>query len=203
VTWTDERSLDESDLDPDPHRQFGTWLQDAITAGEPMPRAMALATTSREGMPSVRMVLVEDVDERGFTFQTNVDSPKARDLAAVPHAAATFFWPRLLRQVRITGSVSPLSRAEVAAYFDAAPPGIKVMLRASRQSQVIPDRATLERSFASALASAETGVPEDWGGFRLRVESIEFWQGRQNWLQDRLRYTRVPEGNWQIERLVP
>jgi len=149
------------------------------------------------------MVLIEDVDERGFAFQTNLDSPKARDLIAVPYAAAAFFWPRLLRQVRVTGSVSALSRAEVAAYFDAAPQGIKAMLRACRQSQVIPDRAALERSFAEALASEDTGVPDDWGGYRLRVESIEFWQGRQNWLQDRLRYTRTPEGSWRIERLVP
>jgi pyridoxamine 5'-phosphate oxidase len=203
MTWTDERSLDEADLDRDPHRQFGTWLQEAVDVGEAMPRAMALATTNREGLPSVRMVLIEDVDERGFAFQTNLDSPKARDLAAVPQAAAVFFWGRLLRQVRVTGPVSALSRDEVAAYFDVAPPGIRTMLRACRQSKVIPDRAALERSFAEALTSADTGVPEDWGGYRLRVQTIEFWQGRQNWLQDRLRYTRTADDAWRIERLVP
>jgi pyridoxamine 5'-phosphate oxidase len=203
VAWTDERSLDEADLEPDPHRQFAVWLRDAIDAGEPMPRAMALATTSRDGVPSVRMVLVEDVDPRGFVFQTNLDSPKAHDLAAVPHAAAAFFWPRLLRQVRASGPVAPLSRGEVAAYFALAPPGIKAMLHACRQSQVIPNRAALERSFAEALTSGDTRVPDDWGGYRLRVGSIEFWQGRQNWLQDRLRYTRNGGGGWRIERLVP
>jgi pyridoxamine 5'-phosphate oxidase len=204
VTWTDERTLSEADLDLDPHRQFRTWLQEAIDAGEPMPRAMALATVSREGLPSVRMVLVEDVDERGFAFQTNLASPKAQDLASLPYAAATFFWPSLVRQVRVTGSVQELSRAEVAAYFNAAPAGIQTMLRACRvQSQVISDRGWLERKFAEALASGDASLPDTWGGYRLKVDTIEFWQGRQNWLQDRLRYTRTAEGSWRIERLVP
>jgi pyridoxamine 5'-phosphate oxidase len=149
------------------------------------------------------MVLVDDVDERGFTFQTNLDSPKAHDLAAVPRAAAAFFWPGLLRQVRISGSVEPLSRDEVDAYFGAVPPGIQAMLRACRQSEVIPDRATLERSFAEALASPSDEVPAHWGGYRLKVDWAEFWQGRENWLQDRLRYVRGPDGGWRIQRLVP
>jgi pyridoxamine 5'-phosphate oxidase len=203
VTWSDERHLDEADLDADPHRQFEIWLHEAIAAGEPMPRAVALATTSRDGIPSVRMILVENVDVRGFTFQTNLESPKADDLAAVPYAAAVFFWPSLVRQVRVSGSVQPLSRSETAAYFAETPAPIQAMLRACRQSRVIPDRAALERSFLEALASSDSGVPEYWGGYRLRVASIEFWQGRQNWLQDRLRYTRQPGDSWLIERLVP
>lgn len=204
MTPTGERTLLESDLDPQPHRQFALWLREAVDAGEPMPRAMALATASGDGTPSVRMVLVEDVDERGFAFQTNTNSPKARDLAAVPRAAATFHWPRLLRQVRVSGPVVPLTRDEVAAYFAMAPAGIQTMLRACRQSEVIPDRAALERSFEQALASGAAGVPEDWGGYRLQVSWIEFWQGRNNWLQDRLRYTRLGDDvQWRIERLVP
>jgi pyridoxamine 5'-phosphate oxidase len=204
VSWSDERRLDEADLQPDPHRQFEIWLEEAVAAGEPMPRAMALATTSAAGMPSVRMILVEDIDQRGFAFQTNLESPKAADIAAVPHAGGVFFWPTLVRQVRISGSVESLSREEVAAYFAEAPPAIQAMLRACRQSQVIADRAALVRSFEEALASPDPRVPEYWGGYRLRVASIEFWQGRQNWLQDRLRYTRKPDGvSWLIERLAP
>src|SRR5216683_6749224 len=130
MTWNDERTLSEADLDADPHRQFQAWLQDAISAGETTPRAMALATVSPEGLPSVRMVLVEDVDARGFAFQTNLLSPKARDLAALPNAAATFFWSSLVRQVRVTGVVHELSRDEIAGYFNAAPAEIQAMLRA-------------------------------------------------------------------------
>jgi len=204
VSQSDERALDEADLDPDPQRQFLGWLQEAVDAGEAMPRAMALATTRPDGTPSVRMVLLEDVNERGFAFQTNLASPKAQDLAKRPVAAATFFWPTLVRQVRITGSVQPLTRDEVAAYFAAAPLGIQAMLRACRvQTDVIPDRAALEHSYKEALALPEIGLPDHWGGFRLRVKTIEFWQGRQNWLQDRLRYSRSSDATWRIERLVP
>jgi pyridoxamine 5'-phosphate oxidase len=114
-----------------------------------------------------------------------------------------FFWPRLVRQVRVTGSVSLLDRAEVAAYFSAAPSAIQAMIRACRQSTVIPDRATLERAYLAAMGSSSAeGVPAHWGGYRLHIDTIEFWQGRQNWLQDRLRYTRSGDG-WRIERLVP
>ena len=203
VTWQDERTLSESDLDADPHAQFRTWLREAVESGEPMPNAMAVATSSAEAEPSVRMILLEDVDERGFTFQTNIESPKARDLAAVPRAALAFFWPVLLRQVRITGTVEPLSREEVAAFYAAAPPAVQAMLQACRQGEVIPDRAALERAYAEAAASTTPRtVPNHWGGYRVTAETIEFWQGRQNWLQDRLRYTRQNDG-WRIERLVP
>ncbi len=202
VTGRDDLTLNEDALDAEPHRQFRTWLREATDAGEPMPNAMALATAGSDGVPSVRMVLLEDVDERGFAFQTNLESPKALDLAAVPHAALVFFWPRLLRQVRVTGGVEPLGRDEVAAYFSAAPSAIQTMIRACRQSEVIADRGELERAYANAQGSAEDGVPAYWGGYRLHVDTIEFWQGRQNRLQDRLRYTRTASA-WRIERLVP
>jgi pyridoxamine 5'-phosphate oxidase len=204
VSWPHELSLSEADLDPEPHRQFRIWLREAAEAGEPMPNAMALATAGAAGVPSVRMVLLEDVDERGLVFQTNIESPKALDIAAVPHVALVFFWPRLQRQVRVTGGVEPLSRDEVAAFFSATPSAIQAMLRACRQSHVIADRGELERAYAAALASAsqEEGVPAHWGGYRVQIETIEFWQARENWLQDRLRYTRAARA-WRIERLVP
>jgi pyridoxamine 5'-phosphate oxidase len=196
-------SLGEMDLDPDPHRQFQTWFQEAKDAGESLPGARAQATVSQDGLPAVRMMMLEDVDERGFAFQTNLDSPKAQHLAQLPRAALSFFWPLVLRQVRVSGSIEALSRDEVATYHGRLPPGVQAMLQACRQSHVIADRAELEAMYAAALASPVDGIPIDWGGYRLRVETIEFWQGRPNWLQDRLRYTRAKEGGWRIERLVP
>jgi pyridoxamine 5'-phosphate oxidase len=197
-----ERTLSESDLDPDPHRQFRAWLDEATASGEPMPTAMALATVGADGLPSLRMMLLEDVDDRGFVFQTNLESPKAQALEATPAAALAFFWPHLVRQVRVTGSVAPLSRDEMASYFARTPSDVQTMLRACRQSQVIANRSELERIYAESLASTDTGLPARWGGYRLHVLTIEFWQGRPHWLQDRLRYTRI-DGGWRIERLVP
>jgi pyridoxamine 5'-phosphate oxidase len=198
----DEPQLSENELEPEPHRQFHIWFEEAAAAGEPMPGAMALATVGLDGLPSLRMMQLEEADERGFAFQTNLESPKAAHLTALPHAALAFHWPLVRRQVRVTGTVSPLSRDEVAAYHARLPPGVHAMLRACRQSQVIADRAELERLYQAALASSEGGLPDHWGGYRLRTDTIEFWQGRQNWLQDRLRYTRTVDG-WRIERLVP
>jgi len=201
-----ERSLNERDLDADPLRQFQRWLGEAWQSGEPMANAMAVATTAPDGSPTVRMVLLTRADEQGFAFETNLDSPKARHVAAQPRAALLFFWPILLRQVRISGEVSRVPDEDVRASFQAAPPEIQAMIRACRQSQTIADRATLEQSWADALAEAPEGgapMPPDWGGFRVSLESIEFWQGRANRLQDRLRLTRRPDGSWLVERLIP
>lgn len=198
-----ERTLSESELDAEPHRQFERWLREASEAREPMPNAMALATADTGGAPSVRMVLIDSFDAEGFVFQTNLESPKALNVGVNPRAAGTFFWSHLVRQVRVSGSVEELSRDEAATYFEALPDGIRAMLRACRQGEVIPDRATLERQFAEALASAERGLPDHWGAFRLRPNWVEFFQARQNWLQDRLRYTRTAQDVWRIERLVP
>ncbi|MGI9146016.1 MAG: pyridoxamine 5'-phosphate oxidase [Chloroflexota bacterium] len=197
-----ERALRKSDLDADPHRQFRRWLEEARAAGANLPDAMALATVGSDGLPSLRMMLLEEVDERGFVFQTNLESPKAQALKVTPSAALAFFWPYALRQVRVTGTVAALARDEAKTYFARSPSNIQAMLRACRQSQVIADRAELERVYTAALASTDAGLPAHWGAFRLSVASIEFWQGRQNWLQDRLRYTRSDAG-WRIERLVP
>jgi pyridoxamine 5'-phosphate oxidase len=199
----DERTLSERELDPDPLRQFHKWFQEAVEAGELMPGAVALATVSVDGLPTVRMMMLEDVDERGFAFQTNLDSPKAQHLAHLPRAALAFFWPRLVRQVRVTGSIESLGRDQVAAYYDRLPSGVHTMLQACRQSQVIADRTELEALYAAARTAPQAGVPTDWGGYRLRVETIEFWQGRPNWLQDRLRFVRADGAGWRIERLVP
>jgi pyridoxamine 5'-phosphate oxidase len=168
---------------------------------------MAIATASADGVPAVRMVLLDRVDERGCIFQTNLDSPKAHDLASQPRAALAFWWPRLVRQVRVTGPVTRLSTEEVEKLFDATPPGIQAMLRACRQSEVIASRAVLEQRFATAVQEAAGGtplpMPNDWGGFCVGLETVEFWQGRPNRLQDRLRFSRNPEGGWRLERLMP
>src|SRR5262252_3592985 len=152
---TGELALLETDLDPYPHGQFERWLADAMGSGERMANAMNLSTVAADGTPSARMVLLEIVDGDGFVFQTNTESPKARDLAANPRAALTFFWPILLRQVRVAGTVERLPRSVVAALFAATPSPLQVMLRACRQSQVIADRGALERSYADALTSGD------------------------------------------------
>jgi pyridoxamine 5'-phosphate oxidase len=196
------RTFSKTDLDPDPHRQFLAWLQEAVDAGEPMPRAMALATTAPDGSPWVRMMLLEHVDERGFVFQTNLESPKARHLTSNAHAALVFFWPLPMRQVRVSGEIEPLSREEAGTYYEAEPSAIRAMINTCRQSEVIPDRAALDELFEQGLRSALESLPPHWGGYRLKVDSIEFWHGRPNWLQDRLRYSRSGSG-WRVERLIP
>lgn len=199
-----ERTLLEGEANADPFRQFHAWLRDATQAAEPLANAMALATIDTQtSTPSVRMVLLETLDERGFVFQTNRASPKAHDLSANPKVAATFFWPSFVRQVRLSGSVEELSREEAQRFFEPMPEDIKAMLRVCHQSEVIADRAALERAFAAAVADPDRTLPDHWGAYRLVPEWIEFFQGRQHWLQDRLRYTRGAHGGWSIERLVP
>ena len=198
-----ERSLDESGVAAEPLLQLIQWLNEASEAGEPFPHAMALATSGADGAPAVRMVLLDRLDEGGCFFQTNVASPKAQQLAANPRAALVFFWPRLLRQVRITGPVEQAPIDEVQRYFGAAPGAIQAMLQACRQGQVIGNRAELETAYAAALAEGSTAMPSDWGGFRVGLETVEFWQGRANRLQDRLRFSRRPDGRWNVLRLMP
>jgi pyridoxamine 5'-phosphate oxidase len=198
-----DRRLDERSVAAEPLLQLIEWLNEASEAGELLPNAMALATTAVDGTPAVRMVLLDRVDERGCVFQTNLASPKAQHLAANPRAALVFFWPRLLRQVRISGPVTQLPGDEVRHYFDAAPIGIQAMLRACRQGQVIGSRSDLEAAYAAALAESAGTMPSDWGGFRVGLETVEFWQGRADRLQDRLRFTQAADGRWTIARLMP
>jgi pyridoxamine 5'-phosphate oxidase len=197
--------LDISDVDPDPIRQFAQWFEDVQGAGYIESNAMILATASPDGEPAARVVLLKGFDDRGFVFYSNYESPKGRDLASNPRAALTFHWPSLERQVRISGRAERTSREDSQAYFDSRPAGSRIGANLSRQSEVIPDRETLEREFARLEAHFAGGpipLPDYWGGYRVVPEWIEFWQGRPNRLHDRLRYRREGE-SWVIDRLSP
>jgi pyridoxamine 5'-phosphate oxidase len=196
--------LNEEDLDPDPIAEFDRWFDLAGEAGEAQPNAMALATVTPEGEPAVRMVLLYRVDRRGFVFFTNYESDKGRDLAANPRGAVVFYWPRLHRQVRVRGPVTPTTRAESEEYWARRPYGNRISASASAQSRRISGRASLEAEVARLEAAHPEAppLPGSWGGYRIAPEAIEFWQGRINRLHDRLRYVRERAG-WRIERLAP
>jgi pyridoxamine 5'-phosphate oxidase len=200
-------ALTEADVDPDPMRQFDRWLSEAMRAELPEPTAMTLATADADGLPSARIVLLKGVGPEGFTFFTNYESRKGTDLAARPDAAMLFHWVELERQVRIEGQVAKVPAAESDLYFASRPELSRVGAWASPQSRVIPDRAWLEREFATAQERvAATGAhvprPEHWGGYRLVPTTLEFWQGRRSRLHDRIRYRRE-DAQWRIERLAP
>lgn len=199
------QGLSEQDLDPDPLRQFARWLAQAVAANLIEPNAMALATATPDGRPSVRMVLLKGFDSSGFVFYTNYESRKGSELAANPAAALAFYWGALERQVRVEGRVSPVDAAHSDAYFHSRPTGSQLSAAASRQSQVIPTREALEAEVAALTARyGDQPVPRPayWGGFRLAPSNVEFWQGRANRLHDRLRYRRDGDA-WIIERLSP
>lgn len=201
-----QRGLDEGDMDADPIRQFQTWFDAARAASPFEPNAMALATVGADGRPSLRMVLLKGADELGFVFYTNYESRKGRELADTPWAALTFFWPEMERQIRIEGRVEPVSAEESDTYFHSRPVGSQLSASASRQSEVITGREELEERVAALSAQyegQEIPRPENWGGFRVIPDAIEFWQGRANRLHDRLRYRLLASGGWQIERLSP
>lgn len=197
--------LSEGAIDPDPFVQFDRWFAEAVAARLSQPEAMALATTGPDLTPSVRMVLLKGVDARGFVFYTNLESAKARDLAGNSRAGIAIHWQPLHRQVRAAGSVTRVGREEAAAYFATRPRGAQLAALVSAQSRVIDDRETLLRDYerlAAEYEGREVTLPEHWGGYRLAPDWIEFWQGREHRLHDRLRYVRLEPG-WRIERLSP
>ena len=198
------KTLDERDVDRDPMKQFGVWMVEAIHAQVPEPTAMTLATVDARGSPSARVVLLKGVDPNGFVFYTNYDSRKGRDLAANPGAALTFLWKELERQVRIEGVVEKVGAAESDAYYATRPLGSRIGAWASPQSSVIESRGWLEGRWAELTEryGEKPPRPPNWGGYRVRPEGIEFWQGRLSRLHDRIAYTRAPEG-WKISRLAP
>jgi pyridoxamine 5'-phosphate oxidase len=191
--------MDEADLDPDPLRQFAVWFD---RANVPAPEAMALATATPDGRPSVRMVLMKGFDERGFVFYTNYGSRKALELEANPRAALLFHWPG--RQVRIEGQMERVSREESVAYARSRPRGSQLSALASPQSRPIESRRELEQRVADLARQypGEIPVSRNWGGFRVVAESYEFWEHRPDRLHDRIRYTGAGDG-WLIERLGP
>jgi pyridoxamine 5'-phosphate oxidase len=201
-----QASLTESDVEPNPFAQFAQWFQDALQAELPQPYAMTLATATPDGMPSARMVLLKDFDERGFTFYTNYASQKGNELAQNPRAALVLYWAELSRQVRVTGGVSEVTPAESDAYWRSRPVGSRLGALASMQSQVISGREVLEARLKQLQGKYQSGDiprPSNWGGYRVVPGTIEFWHSRENRLHDRLRYTRQPDNGWLLERLSP
>lgn len=199
-------ALTKSKVDPDPIKQFQRWLHEALLAELPEPNAMTLATVGKEGIPSARVVLLKGLDENGFIFYTNYLSQKGQQLAENPQAALVFLWKELERQVRVQGLVAKTSQQESEAYFHSRPPGSRLGALASRQSQVVENRQILEQRFAALatkFSNAPIPMPPQWGGYRLTPLMVEFWQGRQSRLHDRLRYRRLEGGRWVLERLEP
>ena len=196
--------LAEADALADPLAQFERWFQEALAAQLPLANAMTLATVTDAGAPDARVVLLKGVDGGGFVFYTNYDSRKGRQLAGKPLASLVFLWTQLERQVRIDGRVQKVSVAESDQYFSTRPVGARLSASASAQSEVVLNRAFLESGVEKVKKQFGENPPRPhhWGGYRIIPERIEFWQGRENRLHDRLLYS-LKAGSWKIERLAP
>ena len=198
-------SLAESDVDQNPFIQFEKWFKEALDAQLFEPNVMTLATADLSGRPSARILLLKGFDENGFVFFTNYDSKKGKELAENPQAAMVFFWGDLERQVRIEGTITKVDEEESTAYFHSRPKGSQIGATASTQSSVIPNREVLEdrvTALTEEFSEKEVPRPANWGGYRLKPDLIEFWQGRSSRLHDRINYEAV-NGSWIINRLAP
>jgi len=198
--------LRRRDLDPDPVKQFANWFTAAIEAGIRDVNAMCLATAGRDAKPSVRIVLLKGFDHDGFVFFSNYQSEKGRQLETNPYAACVFYWIELDRQIRLSGPVEKTSREESERYFRSRPRGSQLGAWASRQSEVLDARRMLDARMAEMTERYGDGpvsLPPHWGGYVIKPELFEFWQGRPNRLHDRFRYTLQPNGSWQVDRLAP
>lgn len=198
--------LNEKDLSEDPVQQFQKWFQQALDADLTDANSMALATADSSGKPSVRIVLLKHFDEKGFVFYTNYQSRKAHELAENPQASLLFYWREFERQVRIEGDVEKISRKDSLKYFMTRPRDSQIGAWISNQSSVINSRSLLEMKFnemKQKFSQKKIPLPDYWGGYRVKHESIEFWQGRASRLHDRLKYSGDEEGEWRVSRLAP
>lgn len=197
--------LDESDLDPDPIKQLGNWLEAAVAANLPEPNGMTLSTVGQDGRPSSRVVLLRGYSREGLVFYTNYQSRKGRELRVHPFACLGFWWPSLERQIRAEGRVEQVSAEQSDAYFARRPYDSQVGSAVSPQSEEIASRAVLDEKIAALKREYPEAVPRPahWGGFRLLPDRFEFWQGRKSRLHDRFAYTLQPDGSWRVTRLAP
>lgn len=200
-----EKTLDETAVERDPIAQFAAWYAQACAVEKPLPHAAAIATATPDGHPSARMVLLKGFDERGFVFYTNYHSRKGRELSHNDRATLLFYWGMLERQVRIEGRVAKVSAQESDEYFGTRPRGSQLSACASPQSEVVADRADMEARYAAVAAQYPDIVrrPSHWGGYRIKPDVVEFWQGRADRLHDRLRYVKGMDSGWRLERLAP
>ena len=198
-------SLNESDVASNPVQQFTKWWNDALASEILEVNAMTLATSTKSGKPSARIVLLKGFDEKGFVFFTNYESNKGKALAENPNAALIFFWKEIERQIRIEGVVEKISAAESDAYFFSRPEGSRIGAWASPQSKIIESRSLLEENVQQFSNRFKNSIPRPphWGGYRVMPELIEFWQGRSNRLHDRIQYTKTVSGSWKVDRLAP
>ncbi len=199
-------ALDREDLRDNPIQQFEEWFRYACETVPMDPNAVALSTVDAEQRPSSRTVLLKYFDEQGFVFFTNYESSKARDIDVNPNVSLLFFWSDAARQVRVRGKAERISKAETLRYFMSRPRGSQIGAWVSAQSSVISSRSLLETEFQKLkrkFSNKEVPLPSFWGGYRVRPEDVEFWQGRRNRLHDRFVYTRNDKGGWEIERLAP